>query len=223
MKRQAKNKRTRRKSPANLAGMRFGRWTVLKSAETKMYVSPAGEKFLRRLWLCRCDCGVEKNVPGANLTRGLSTQCQKCHRTRQGMSSTKVYKTWSRLKTAGILPKEWRDFDAFRKAVGDPPDETAYLARFDRTRPYSSENAFWRYPALLQDDPAFLHQIRRQLMEERIAHDKRLMRIRTAKNFKERNRFMIVARKAGYTLSLIGMAANVTTQRAQFIVARSCR
>ena len=63
---------------------------------------------------------------------------------------------WSSLRQSGQLPKEWQDFDAFRKAVGDPPDKKACLARYDRTKPHSVQNTFWMYPALLQNDPAFV-------------------------------------------------------------------
>jgi hypothetical protein len=76
-------------------------------------------------------------------------------------------------------------------------------------------------PDLLKNDPALLDahkQRRKKSMEERVAHDKMLLQIRNAKSTAKRNRCMIAARKAGYTLALIGMAARVTTQRAQFIV-----
>jgi hypothetical protein len=137
------------------------------------------------------------------------------------MSSTRLYERWRRLRQSGQLPKEWQDFDAFRKAVGDPPDKNAYLTRYDLTKPHSSQNTFWMYPALLKNDPTFqnrLKQIRKKLREESVAHDKMLMRIRNAKSMAERNRCMIAARKAGYSCGLIGMAAKVTTQRAHFIV-----
>jgi hypothetical protein len=222
MKRQAKSIRSRINPPADLTGMRFGKWTVLKYAGQRIRCH-GGQRFSTRMWLCRCDCGVQKEVPHYNLTGGLSKKCQQCCRTRHGMSSTKIYERWRRLRESGQLPKEWQDFDAFRKAIGDPPDKKAYLTRFDRTKPHSPRNTFWMYPALLQNDPALLQRLRKKLKEERVAHDKTLLRIRNAKSRDERNRCMIAARKAGYSCGLIGMAANVTTQRAQFIVTTRCR
>jgi hypothetical protein len=139
------------------------------------------------------------------------------------MSTTKTYCAWSSLRRSGQLPKEWQDLDAFRTAVGDPPDKEAFLTRYDRTKPHSSRNTFWLCPVILHNDPAFrdlLKQIRKKLREERVAHDKMLMRIRNAKSQDERNRRMIAARKAGYSIGLIGTAANVTHQRAQYIVSR---
>ena len=226
MKRQAKSVRNRSDPPADLTGRRFGKWTVLKYAGQRAYYSAAGKKRSSRMWLCRCDCGVQKKVSHHNLTGRRSTQCQQCGRTKHGMTSTKLYRAWDNLKRRGRLAKEWQDFDAFRKAVGDPPDTKAYLARYDRTKPYSSENTFWMYPGLSEKNPALfnlLKQLRKKAAEESVAHDKMLMRIRSAKGRNERNRCMIAARKAGYSFDLIGMAANVTRQRAHFIVATRCR
>jgi hypothetical protein len=139
------------------------------------------------------------------------------------MSSTKIYEQWRRLRRSGEWPKEWQDFDAFRDAVGDPPDKKAYLTRYDRTKPHSSRNTFWMYPALLRNDPAlldFLKRIRKKTMEERVAHDKMLLQISNAKDRKERDRCMIAAREAGYTLRLIGMAAKLTSERVRIITTR---
>lgn len=49
-------------------GQKFGRWTVLKT-QTK--------RNAKRSWrhLCRCECGIEKDVSGQNLTRGESKSC----------------------------------------------------------------------------------------------------------------------------------------------------
>lgn len=222
MKRQAKSIRT--DPPADLTGMRFGKWTVLKYAGQNVYYS-AGQKVSTRMWLCRCDCGVQKEVPHHNLTRGLSKKCQQCCRTSHGMSSTNIYKRWQWLRQSGKLSKEWQDFDVFRKAVGDPPDKKAYLTRYDRTKPHSSQNTFWMYPALLQNDPALqnrLKQFRKKAREKRVAHEELLVRIRNAKDRDERKRCMIAARNAGYTLELIGMAAKLTPERARVITTR-CR
>jgi len=220
MKQQAKSIRSRTDPPVDLTGMRFGKWTVLKYAGQKARYY-GGQRFSTRMWLCRCDCGVQKQVPHQNLTGGRSKKCQQCCRTRHSISSTKIYVLWRRLRQSGKLSKEWQDFDAFRKAVGDHPDKKACLERYDRTKPHSPQNTFWMYPALLQNDPAFqnrLKQIRKKLKEERVVHEELLLRIRNAKYRDERLRCMIAARKAGYTLGLIGMAAKVTTQRVQPIL-----
>ena len=50
-----------------LSGQRFGMLTVLSRA--------GNDRHGKALWLCRCDCGAEKNILGANLLRGHSKSC----------------------------------------------------------------------------------------------------------------------------------------------------
>ena len=107
--------------------------------------------------------------------------------------------------------------------VGYLPENKAHLVRIDNTKPFSAENFFWMCPGLPQASSASakrLRELRKRVMEERIAHDKVLMKIRAASIWSVRNRYMIEARKAGYSFALIGMAARVTIQRVQGIVAR---
>jgi hypothetical protein len=51
----------------DLSGQRFGRWVC----KTPGGVRSRGE----RLWLCLCDCGVEREVLGTSLRSGRSTSC----------------------------------------------------------------------------------------------------------------------------------------------------
>ena len=51
----------------DLAGKKFGRWTVIK----KGYPSKNGNT----RWLCKCDCGTEKIVFGINLRQGRTKSC----------------------------------------------------------------------------------------------------------------------------------------------------
>ena len=50
----------------NLVGKKFGKWTVIKYIDNKN-------------WLCRCSCGLEKNVNGSNLRGGISSGCRHCN------------------------------------------------------------------------------------------------------------------------------------------------
>ena len=50
-----------------LIGQRFGRWTVLSQAERKDRV--------QIYWVCRCDCGTEKEIAGYPLRNGESRSC----------------------------------------------------------------------------------------------------------------------------------------------------
>lgn len=181
-----------------------------------------GGKSSKRLWFCRCDCGVQKAVHHYNLTKGLSTQCQRCGRIKHGISGTRIHGAWVSMKRCGRVPKEWQDFAVFSKAVGDPPDKRAYLARYDYSKPHSLQNTFWMDPARLHNDPDYrdhLQQLRKQLREERVAREKLLIRIRNAKTREERLRRILAARTAGYTLELIATAARLSNQRVQAILA----
>ncbi len=62
-------------------------------------------------------------------------------------------------------------------------------------------------------------QPRKTSNEESIVHDKMLMRIRNAKGRDQRIRYMVAARKAGYTYEMIGLAAGVSRQQVQQIIA----
>ena len=55
----------------DLTEKRFGMLTVLRQSERK---SPRGELY----WLCRCDCGNEKEILGNNLKRGAVSSCYAC-------------------------------------------------------------------------------------------------------------------------------------------------
>ena len=54
----------------DLTGQRFGKLTVLQRADAPQDGKPAGDR-----WLCRCDCGGEATVLGANLVRGHTKSC----------------------------------------------------------------------------------------------------------------------------------------------------
>jgi very-short-patch-repair endonuclease len=59
----------------DLTGKRFGRLVVIERAETK--ISPSGNH--RTQWLCQCDCGNKKIIPGSTLVHGGTQSCG-CYR-----------------------------------------------------------------------------------------------------------------------------------------------
>ena len=129
----------------DLAGRRFGRWTVLKLL---------GRHRGNTLWLCRCECGREKPVSTANLRSGASTQCNRCvlekmwaaKRTREGRPRIPEYRTWCHLGARNLLCREWLDFEPFLAAVGEKP-AGKWLHRPDNSRPYGPANWCWSSPA----------------------------------------------------------------------------
>lgn len=68
-----------------LAGRRFGRWTVLRYAKTNKHGCAC--------WIARCDCGTIRQVSGVSLMHGKSTSCGCL--TRERVSET------TRLKLTG--------------------------------------------------------------------------------------------------------------------------
>ena len=53
----------------DLTGQKFGKWTVLKRVEDKNY---------DHRWLCKCECGKEKELFGKHLKSGVSKGCSTC-------------------------------------------------------------------------------------------------------------------------------------------------
>jgi len=91
----------------NLAGQRFGRWTVLRRQD--------GPK-LGASWLCRCDCGNEAVVYGQPLREGQSQSCgclnvdvhrEMCiaRNTTHGRSRQPEHTVWSNMKQRCTNPR----------------------------------------------------------------------------------------------------------------------
>lgn len=59
--------RSRSKALNDLTGLQFHAWTVLKIGEVN--------NLSQRKWLCRCECGVEREVVGTSLRHGASKSC----------------------------------------------------------------------------------------------------------------------------------------------------
>jgi hypothetical protein len=80
---------------SDIAGDVYGRWTVLRYAE-------------KSHWLCRCECGTEREIATSNLRSGKTTSCG-CLRTElqttHGLSHTREYKIWSGMRERCDNPK----------------------------------------------------------------------------------------------------------------------
>lgn len=73
----------------DLTGKRFGKWNVVQRTDR---VSPGYDRF----WLCRCDCGTEREVRRQTLIKGESTSCG-CKRFH-GMTHSPVYCVWNGMR-----------------------------------------------------------------------------------------------------------------------------
>ncbi|MGJ5831397.1 hypothetical protein [Streptomyces ossamyceticus] len=142
----------------DLTSRRFGRWLVLRDA--------GRDKNLNIRWLCRCDCGTEKEVMGQHLRGGRSTSCGCFHygsMIRHGLSAHRLYSTWvnmihrcsnpdskdyPRYGARGItVCQRWADektglqnFIADMDATHEPGMS---LDRRDNALGYSPENCAW--------------------------------------------------------------------------------
>lgn len=85
-------------SRESLDGKRFGRLTVIKCV--------GSDKWKKRVFLCKCDCGNYKEVSSALLMRGEAVSCGCYHKeiiekskTQDGLSTRKVYTLWNNIKS----------------------------------------------------------------------------------------------------------------------------
>lgn len=95
-----------------IVGERFGRLEVLRFSRMQGNLS---------LFWCKCDCGVEKEVIGSCMKRGLIKSCgclaaeNASKRTRKhGESMTKLYKVWRHMIERCTQPtcKEYKRYGA---------------------------------------------------------------------------------------------------------------
>jgi hypothetical protein len=138
-------------------GTRFGKWYVINEL--------TGRK--RRTFLCRCDCGMEREVSRSNLTSGKSTCCgskaDRSHGYVHGFHSSPIYDTWCHMINRctnqnnesyadyggrGItVCKEWINLKQFISDMEPSFRHGLYLDRRDNNAGYSKENCRWVTPS----------------------------------------------------------------------------
>jgi hypothetical protein len=144
------------RKPLVAAGDRFGRWIVLSSVQ---FGSNA-------LWLCRCDCGVEKPVRQLSLRQGMSRSCGCLTResssrrfTTHGLSRSHEYGVWRAMLRRCSLTHDpgyadyggrgiavcerWQSFANFIADMGSRPSNGHSIERRDNGGNYEPMNCYW--------------------------------------------------------------------------------
>lgn len=140
-----------------ISGLTFGEWFVVKKS--------GNMKSGAALWLCKCSCGTERIVIGADLRCGKSSSCGcKGSRSTIGqrsathrMKGSRIHNCWSNMlrrcrditnKTYGgkgiTVCQEWHTFEAFfewSKRSGYRDDLT--IERKNNSLGYNPENCTW--------------------------------------------------------------------------------
>lgn len=141
----------------SLEGKKFGKWLVLGRERN----NDKGAS----MWLCQCNCGVQKVVLGTNLQLGRSMGCGKCRSEKNpsDFSRKKIYKSWKNMKQRCFYKKDksykdyggrgitvceaWKDsFESFFDYVSKLPhyqEEGYTLDRINNEGNYEPNNVRW--------------------------------------------------------------------------------
>lgn len=146
----------------DLAGLKFGRLTVNSSA--------GSNRHNKVRWNCRCECGKDTCVIGADLRAGKILSCGCLHReissrvfkksmTTHGLSRSSEYFIWFGMHARCSKPDHisyksygakgirvcdrWRDFPTFYSDVGPRPSPAHSLDRKNSDGHYEPGNVVW--------------------------------------------------------------------------------
>jgi hypothetical protein len=141
----------------DFTGRKFGRLTAVRIG--------GHNDFGVRLWLWRCDCGIEIERPSGPIKQGRQVSCG-CHKNEQsrlrakhGKWETRTYRAWIEMKARargkddsskknyldrgiGVDPRWQRDFAAFLSDMGECPDGLT-LERIKNDVGYQPGNCKW--------------------------------------------------------------------------------
>jgi len=147
----------------DITGQEFGRWRVLSRSVTNLHGKPA--------WVCQCECGAIKVVPGNSLRRGESTSCGCFSREvaadtlrkaafKHGKHGVTEYNRWLSMKARCHNPnhpvyyryggrgitvcERWRNsFTDYLADMGPKPSPQHSMDRIDNNGNYEPGNVRW--------------------------------------------------------------------------------
>lgn len=138
----------------DLIGQRFNRWLVVARA--------ADNKQGQTMFLCVCDCGLERIVRGSKLTNGYTKSCgcfKKEVHTTHGMHRTPEYVSWQAMVQRCTNPnskeypnyggrgltisESWMQFENFYADMGPRLSPKHSLDRRDNMLGYIHSNCYW--------------------------------------------------------------------------------
>lgn len=150
----------RGKPREDLSGRRYGRWTVIEEGTPRYH-----GKYRIIYWMCRCDCGVIREVCGNTLKNGDSTSCGCFHSElmskifrSHGKTGSRAYRIWQNMLNRCRREKDefwhryggrgikvcdrWQVFENFLKDMGEP-EPGMQLDRVENDGDYSPDNCRW--------------------------------------------------------------------------------
>ena len=141
-----------------MIGKRFGRLLVIEESKVNRHGAV--------MWLCKCDCGMNKIIRGAHLRNGGIKSCgcfSQEKATKHGMYGTPVYVVWGHMLQRCTNPKDkeyknyggrgiticrsWFDFVKFYADMGEKPKGLS-IERRNNELGYNKKNCYWATPTM---------------------------------------------------------------------------